>query len=255
MDLARSARESLGVALAALQRQELPLSLLDISGQVAKAMALLQRYENAPDVATAREALLAVRTALGVLQTSSSELPAVVTATDIVARALGLVHSLSERAATNRPRGTVLVGGAVAALPPDATDTVKDVAVARRQAEHPQGSAASDQPGQCVEVFLGLHSPSNLYRGVSADIVADGGVFVATYKLLPLGQRVLLRIGLPGNLEFEAEGVVRWHRDSRLANEDNSPGYGVKMTSVTEPGRRLLSRYAALREPLFHEPD
>lgn len=101
---------------------------------------------------------------------------------------------------------------------------------------------------------LGVHSTSNFYKGLSGnDVIEAGGLFVATYQIPPIGQRVLLQVALPGGYEFEACGVVRWVRDIPQAGDGSPPGFGAELTQLTSGGRQLVQRYVRNREPLFHD--
>ncbi len=103
-----------------------------------------------------------------------------------------------------------------------------------------------------VDVELGAHSGSNFYKGLSGnDVIDHGGIFVATYKIVPAGQPVALRIHLPGDLEFEGDAIVQWTRDTRSG--ESEPGYGAKFTRISAEGRQLVYRYVRNREPMFYD--
>jgi hypothetical protein len=103
-----------------------------------------------------------------------------------------------------------------------------------------------------MNVELGAHSPSNFYKGLAgSDVVDHGGIFVATYKLPKVGTAVALRVLLPGELEFEADAVVQWTRETRSGDEQ--PGFGAKFARMSGEGRQLVYRYARNREPIFYD--
>ncbi|HQP36466.1 MAG TPA: PilZ domain-containing protein, partial [Polyangiaceae bacterium] len=107
-----------------------------------------------------------------------------------------------------------------------------------------------------VEAELGTHSVSNFYRGLSGnDIVEHGGIFVSTYNIPEIGQQLRVRVSLPGGLEFEAIGVVRWVREAResMASDISPPGFGLQFTNISAEGRNLIYRYVRNREPMFHD--
>jgi len=107
-----------------------------------------------------------------------------------------------------------------------------------------------------IEAELGTHSVSNFYRGLSGnDIIENGGIFVSTYNIPEIGQRLRLRVSLPGGLEFEALGVVRWVREAResMASDISPPGFGLQFTNISAEGRNLVYRYVRNREPMFHD--
>jgi Tfp pilus assembly protein PilZ len=114
---------------------------------------------------------------------------------------------------------------------------------------------------RAVDAPLGAHSPSNFYTGLSGgDVVASGGLFVATYQVPRIGEKVLLKISMPGGFEFVAKAQVAWTRDvatslnpSSARGMPGAPGFGAQFCEITEEGRRLIQRYVRNREPLFHE--
>lgn len=107
-------------------------------------------------------------------------------------------------------------------------------------------------PGM-VEAELGAHSMSNFYKTLSGnDIVEHGGLFVATYNVPKMNQRVQLRVHLPGGYQFDCAGLVRWTREGR-DNPDAPPGFGAQLQNVTAEQRQLIMRYVRNREPLFYD--
>lgn len=114
---------------------------------------------------------------------------------------------------------------------------------------------------RAVDAPLGAHSPSNFYTGLAGgDVVMSGGLFVATYQVPRVGEKVLLKISMPGGYEFVAKAKVAWTRDVATSLSPGSargiagaPGFGAQFCEITEEGRRLIQRYVRNREPLFHE--
>jgi Tfp pilus assembly protein PilZ len=114
---------------------------------------------------------------------------------------------------------------------------------------------------RAVDAPLGVHSPSNFYTGLAGgDVVASGGLFVATYQVPKVGEKVLLKISMPGGYEFVAKAKVAWTRDVATSLNPGSargiagaPGFGAQFCEITDEGRRLIQRYVRNREPLFHE--
>jgi uncharacterized protein (TIGR02266 family) len=120
----------------------------------------------------------------------------------------------------------------------------------------PSAGQRADRPSQprggpAVDVELGIHSPSNFYKGLGGnDVIEHGGIFVATYKVLKIGTPVTLRVLLPGDYEFTASGVVQWTRESGVGVE---PGFGARFTQISPEGRQLVYRYTRNREPMFYD--
>lgn len=283
--LARTARERLAAGLAALQAPGVPDPLSNVAEPVAQAMGLMHHIESRGiDADAAQQALVSVRHALGALQGCNLEHPAAVEATENVAASLNLVHSLTEltrsvltatpgafdlRAApppqihpgaparAGRPHAS----GAEASPPPART--------ASNPAQPPQGVTPNAEAGhpsepttdasmlKQVEAALGAHSTTNFYKGLSGnDIIQSGGLFIATYNILELGEQVQLRVSMPGGYEFEALGVVTWTREPRPGGSLaplSHPGYGVRFVEIGAEAKQLVYRYVRNREPLFYD--
>jgi hypothetical protein len=129
-------------------------------------------------------------------------------------------------------------------------------------AEQPKGGAphaipAGNGPNMRVDAELGAHSQSNFYKGLSGnDVVEHGGIFIATYKIPPVGQALSVHVSMPGGYEFDAAAVVRWTRetvDSSSQGASASPGFGAQFTQIAPEARQLIYRYVRNREPLFHD--
>ena len=111
--------------------------------------------------------------------------------------------------------------------------------------------APPSAPGGAINVELGTHSPSNFYKGLGGnDVIDHGGLFVATYKIPKMGTAVVLRVLLPGDLEFSAQSLVQWTREASGSSE---PGYGARFTQISQEGRHLVYRYTRNREPMFYD--
>ncbi|WP_438016408.1 hypothetical protein WMF18_37185 [Sorangium sp. So ce315] len=109
-------------------------------------------------------------------------------------------------------------------------------------------------PAAVVDVELGALTPSNFYKGLAGnDVIEHGGIFVATYKIPPIGTPVTLRVRLPGNYEFTASATVRWTREASGSRDSVEPGFGARITQISAEGRQLVSRFTRNREPLFYD--
>lgn len=103
-----------------------------------------------------------------------------------------------------------------------------------------------------IEANLGAHSPTNFYKGLSGnDVVDDGGLFISTYEIPPLGTKLKLVVNMPGGYDFLAVAVVKWTRESGVG--DAPPGFGCSFTNISQEARQLIYRYVRNREPLFHD--
>ncbi|MEY4549495.1 MAG: hypothetical protein RL685_5690 [Pseudomonadota bacterium] len=293
--LARQARESLGQGLQALQEGDAPERLLAVAEHLAKAMGTLVEMETAPPASARKATevvLAALRDGLEQLQLPGNvELAAAQTALSSVAEALNCVHQISAsddgepRAALGKTQvaGAAPAPAATAAIPAapapkaaapaaaapkaaaPAAPAPKAAAAAPAAAPVAKVEAAPDaspppssisKPMRAIEAALGAHSATNFYKGLSGgDIVASGGLFVATYQAPALGEPLLLKVTMPGGYAFEAKGVVAWRRDVETSSHSHgeTPGFGAQFSEISDEGRGLIQRYVRNREPLFHD--
>jgi Tfp pilus assembly protein PilZ len=271
--LARIARESLARGLNALQADpNVPQRLLELAAPIAQAMGALHQIERsggtqlAPNAPTA---LAFLQTAVAELQAQPPQYPAVATALEAVAAALGSVHALARAAAPQpvqpaqpaQPAQSVRSAprpqtAPAAAAPAQRPATAPAAAYPQQPAQRAHSEAVPQQANDAsvATAELGAHSSTNFYKGLSGnDIIEHGGLFVSTYKLPKIGQSVRLKVSLPGGYEFEANAVVRWRREPSDAGDSAPPGFGAQFTEITPEARQLVYRYVRNREPLFHD--
>ena len=99
-----------------------------------------------------------------------------------------------------------------------------------------------------VAVAVGLGTDSHFFAGLSGD-VSEGGVFVQTYRDIPVGSDVEVLFDLPEG-QLKAHGRVRWHRD----NSDSSPpGVGIAFSALGAEDRRLIQSFCDRRPPLYYD--
>lgn len=286
--MARAARESLSRGLNALQADpNIPAHLRDLGAPIAQAMGALfqiERSAGAQLAAQAPTALGSLQNALAQLQAQPTQHPAVMTAMESVAGALGSVHALTrmqQQIAPPAPPAPQLqpppqampaqpAPQPVQAAPsPQTRPVAPQVAYHQQQQQQPQPAyqapPVQQQPvvrapmpsgpdAPVVNAELGAHSPSNFYKGLSGnDIIDHGGLFVSTYKLPRIGTPVRLKVSLPGGYEFEANAVVRWRREAGETAADAPPGFGAQFLEITPEARQLVYRYVRNREPMFHD--
>jgi uncharacterized protein (TIGR02266 family) len=104
-----------------------------------------------------------------------------------------------------------------------------------------------------MQTQVDLSSDSNVFTGFSTNL-SEGGVFVATLNLLPVGTPVDLTFTLPGNTRITVKGEVRWTREIDDRVPDVFPGVGVRFVELGMEAAQALHRFIAAREPLFY-PD
>jgi type IV pilus assembly protein PilZ len=91
-----------------------------------------------------------------------------------------------------------------------------------------------------VEVKVDYRTVGSFITDYTKDL-SQGGIFVATSLPLEVGERVRLRLTLPGHaLPFALEGVVRW--TSGVHDKDRTPGMGIEFVNFSDELREELSR-------------
>jgi uncharacterized protein (TIGR02266 family) len=113
-----------------------------------------------------------------------------------------------------------------------------------------EGSERRTCPRIGFEVDVGFVSESHFYAGLSMD-VSDGGLFVATYQLQPVGSEVVVTFVLPSGHAVTTNAVVRWVREQ---SDDASPGMGLAF-DLTGEDRRQVRAFCDRRQPLFIDMD
>lgn len=116
------------------------------------------------------------------------------------------------------------------------------------------GSDRRRQQRHTVRLGVTLTSESNLYVGF-ADNISEGGLFVATHELMPIGTAVDLEFELPERTEpLRVRGEVRWQRAVSDLDDHVFPGFGVKFIDLGEREAKAIAEFLETREPIFH-PD
>ncbi|MDP2272123.1 MAG: TIGR02266 family protein [Archangium sp.] len=101
-----------------------------------------------------------------------------------------------------------------------------------------------------MQAAVDFNSDNNFFNGFSANI-SDGGLFVATVNLLPLGTEVDLSFTLPSGERIEAKGKVQWVREVNDQLIDAFPGMGVQFSSLNPAAQNAITQFLVQRDPLF----
>lgn len=135
---------------------------------------------------------------------------------------------------------------------PDAVEVASEAL----EPESDAGESASPELGGrstrrvSVSVDIHLASDSHFFSGLSGDI-SEGGLFVSTYRPLPVGSEVDLEFSLPGADEtLHARGEVRWLREH---SEEEPRGVGIAFASLEDDDRARIQRFCTMRPPLLYE--
>lgn len=121
-------------------------------------------------------------------------------------------------------------------------------------------------PRYMLSLSVTLQGDNNFYTGLSEDI-SDGGVFIATHRVLPVGTPVVLWFTTPdSDAPCAVSGTVRWIREpAALAGAQNNfgpdkgappsirAGMGVQFHDVPDATRRAIRAFMQCRRPEFFE--
>jgi uncharacterized protein (TIGR02266 family) len=102
-----------------------------------------------------------------------------------------------------------------------------------------------------LEADVSLFSPTTFWAGFTEDI-SEGGLFVATYEVQPIGTRMDLRFELPTGHAVSVSGVVRWHRPM---GDDVMPGMGIAFENLSAGDARVIQTFIKHRPPLLWDVD
>ncbi|MFK7991803.1 MAG: PilZ domain-containing protein [Sandaracinaceae bacterium] len=241
-DKAKQARESLGKALEALQSDpNIPPDVMAVAQNIAKSVGALFEAQNAssePDgKSSVKSALGSLSQTLALLQDVREGHPGVRMATETIAGAMGLLFPLTQTPSRPPPAGEPAKPASKPGTSRRAPQEVRNI---------------PDSERESVEANLGATTESNFYVGFSGEI-SQGGVFIATYNILPKDTAVRCLITLPGNLSTEIRGTVRFVRDPMDMASDSEPGMGVAFEGLEADSRDLILRFISKRPPGFYD--
>jgi uncharacterized protein (TIGR02266 family) len=236
------AREALSGVLEALQADpNIPRDVMNVAENVAKAIGALFEAENATSEvdgkACVRSAMGSMSQTLALLQDVRSEHEGIEVATNSLAGIMSNLFPLAQP--------TVVPSADTVAADADAMPEIPQAGPVPAEAEPvPSG------PREKMEANVGANTESNFFVGFSGE-VSEGGVFVATYTTMPIGQLVELLITLPGGYETTVNGKVLFVRDPM--DMDSEPGIGVQFQGLPQQARELVLRFIRKRPPLFFD--
>jgi hypothetical protein len=275
----RAARERLSQALGALQTEaNIPDDVIAIAAEVAQSVGALFEAERAASEgegqATVKRAMSYLTQTLTLLQAVRSSHPGVDRATEAIASVMGLLYplsvaSLTQASPADATRKLATQPSPVAAAPRAEPEPQRSAPVAEQP--RPRAEPAAPKAGvayaprdvplevppksgaaAAVEANIGATTESNFYMGFSGQ-VADGGVFLATYDVLPRGSWANLLVTLPGGFEFRCEAWVRFVRDPLDFSSGAEPGMGLQFGALSEEAKELILRFIRKRPPLFFD--
>jgi len=108
-------------------------------------------------------------------------------------------------------------------------------------------------PRATAHVAIDIQSEHNFWSGLTMNM-SEGGVFVATYHVVPVGTLLAVQLQLPFRDEpIVALAEVRWTR-GYSGQDDVPPGLGLQFVDVDEASLVAIRRFVeTVREPLFYD--
>ena len=97
-----------------------------------------------------------------------------------------------------------------------------------------------------LKVDVTIASDTHFFAGLAGD-VSRGGIFVATFADIKVGQRIFLQLSLLDH-EISAVGTVRWRRE---AAESVTPGVGIQFDKLDSTFMELVEKFCADRPPMY----
>jgi uncharacterized protein (TIGR02266 family) len=247
---AQTAREYLMQALEATQQDpKLETELGRLTPVLAKAQGLLfQAVKVPPDSFECGGVLKAVMEhlaqALQIFQDVQSTGDAVQVAASSVAKTLALLYPIvqdaKKRFAEEKQR--------ISQLPPEQRPSLANAT--------PGAFAGGHAPARTINwnvlQQLTIDSETQFYTGFSQNL-DEGGLFVATFDVKPIGAKVLFTFELPGGRQITAKGRVMWVREFDPKTPDVTPGMGLKFLMLRDDDRRAIEGFLKRRVPMFFE--
>ena len=102
-------------------------------------------------------------------------------------------------------------------------------------------------------IEVSMHTAHEFFTGLTNDI-SEGGLFVNTYEILPIGEKLEVEIVLPGMKEpTTLLTEVVWIRPPVEMNDDIKVGMGLKLINPNTELQKAIRRYIKRHEPMFYE--
>jgi uncharacterized protein (TIGR02266 family) len=103
---------------------------------------------------------------------------------------------------------------------------------------------------EAEEVRVEFPYDTHFFAGLEGDL-SCGGLFVATYHVLPLGTAVRLAFELPGGRRVAARGRVKWIRDHD--GPTTRRGLAIAFVDAETDMLRYVAEFCSARAPFFFD--
>ncbi len=102
-----------------------------------------------------------------------------------------------------------------------------------------------------LEVSVDLVSSDDRYAAVTKNL-GSGGVFVASPRVLQVGDRVKLSFSLPGVTDpINVEAAVRWIRTPTSSERAQDGGMGMQFVNLSLDTSIVIQRFLRDKDPLY----
>jgi uncharacterized protein (TIGR02266 family) len=102
-----------------------------------------------------------------------------------------------------------------------------------------------------LKAEVNFTSEHNFFTGFLENI-SDGGLFLASHDLLPIGETVDLTLTIPGIEEaVEVSCEVRWVREDSPDLVETVPGMGLAFKNLSKQASRAIDAFIRHRDPIF----
>jgi Tfp pilus assembly protein PilZ len=99
-----------------------------------------------------------------------------------------------------------------------------------------------------IKVHVSAKSDSHFFAGRGGD-VTKGGIFIATHRVMAIGDALLVELRIEDAL-VAAPGIVVWRTSG---GRDTLPGVGVALRELTESNLRVIEKFCARRPPFYFD--
>jgi uncharacterized protein (TIGR02266 family) len=116
-------------------------------------------------------------------------------------------------------------------------------------------------PRYAMTLAITMFTDDNFYAGFTEDI-SEGGVFVSTYRILPIGTVVTMSLYLDdAEAPYQIIGTVQWTRGPEAlteneavfgANNDVRTGVGIRFDEMSVQAIVAIRRFMRARRPEFY---
>ena len=147
-----------------------------------------------------------------------------------------------------------------------ATSSAEVVLKAEREPAVPGQAVKNERRAEtryAINLSVTLVGDHNFYVGFSENL-SEGGIFVRTQQVLPIGTRLEVTLTLPTcSTAVRAVGIVRWvrlpdavreeHNNYGSGDPSSKPGMGLQFEALDPATADAITRFAKYREPEFFD--